>query len=108
MSAEELGLTEQFFPETPDVEVIPEADPNEPPREFEFVWEVFRGLGQARAYGMGPCPISWSDIRAWRDLYGIKLSHLHLYVIRRLDSVWLKVMGEAHARLSGTDAGGQQ
>lgn len=93
MSAAELGISwlDERFPAP--------ADPLDPPFEWEGVWETFRELSLGRSCGMSPNPISWLEIRSYCDLTGIVLTGFELLAIRKLDALWLRVMGESYANL---------
>jgi hypothetical protein len=87
-SAERYGITlsEEDLDDGPD--------PGEPPPGFEFIWEVFRDLSAARAYGFGPCPISYHDIVAWSRLNRTRLRVWEVDLLRRTDSIWISVVNE--------------
>jgi hypothetical protein len=67
---------------------------------LQFAWELFLDLSATRTgTGFGPNPITYEAMLAWCALYGERLTPLEIGVVRKLDSVWLKVQ---HARHSGT------
>ncbi len=60
------------------------------------VWRWFLDLHAARGtgIGMGPAPIGWSDIWAWRELTRARPSPPEIDLIRRLDREWMAAQGE--------------
>ena len=56
------------------------------------VWSAFIRLSQARTQGMsGPNPITFEQIKAWKELTEYPLSPREVEVVKQLDSLWLKV-----------------
>jgi hypothetical protein len=62
---------------------------------MEYVWSAFISLHPARGQGFnGPLPLSYTEIAAWQQLTGSQLSTWEVGVIKKLDSVYIKVIGE--------------
>ncbi len=55
-----------------------------------WVWEAFWRLCAARQVGQGPGPISFSDIRAYCELFKVKNPRHFVSCIQALDAVWLE------------------
>lgn len=65
------------------------------PERAEYLWAAFIDIHAGRSYGPnGPNPLSWSDIAAWNDLFSMGLKDWEVRVIKALDLLWLRVMGE--------------
>lgn len=76
-----------------------------PPPELEWVWGVFLELDMARGSGgMGPAPISFSDIWCWCQLNRARLDRLEVRIIKQLDAIRLKA---AYGRPSRTQSANQ-
>jgi hypothetical protein len=66
------------------------------PDRLAYLWETFLHIHSGRSYGAnGPNPLSWPDIKAWDDLMQAGLKEWEVRVIKALDLLWLRVMGEA-------------
>lgn len=68
----------------------PELDGGDLPPEAAHVWSFFIALHRARgSNGMGPNPLSYSDIAAWSSLTGIIIRSSELEVLLDIDQAWL-------------------
>ena len=56
-----------------------------------YLWDWFRELSQGRQGGLGPSPLSWSDILAWAKLTGRRLSPWETHTLRAIDAAWLSL-----------------
>ena len=75
-------------------EIPPELILPPVPEGMTFIWEVFLQLHNMRAAGMGPSPISVSDLLAYQQLHGIELNPWELDCIHALDQTALKAAKE--------------
>lgn len=75
-------------------ETPPELQPPPLPGGCELLWTVFLQLHGARGGGMGPAPISMSDLLAYQQLHGIELNPWELDVLHQLDQVALSAAAE--------------
>jgi hypothetical protein len=58
---------------------------------LSYIWEWFWELDQTRTTDMaGPNPITFTEIQSWNHLKGIGISDLELFVLKKLDSIYLK------------------
>ena len=63
------------------------------PEDLLYLWEWFIDLGNARPQGYaGPAPISFSEIKAWSELMGIKLSGWEVEALKDLDIIYIRVV----------------
>lgn len=60
-----------------------------------MVWEAFVDLSSARQIGMAACPITWSDIEAYRRLTFEPLSAWDVRLIKRIDNAILPIINPA-------------
>lgn len=68
------------------------------PDRYAHLWEMFLHLHSGRSYSMGgPNPLSWSDIKAYDDLFGLSLKEWEVRAIKALDVLWLRIMNEARS-----------
>lgn len=66
------------------------------PDRCAYLWDAFLSLHSGRTYGaMAPNPLTWVDIKAWDDLMNAGLKEWDIRVIKALDLLWMRVMGEA-------------
>lgn len=64
---------------------------NELPEFHSRVWEDFLSLNSKRtSNGFGSNPITYLDIKAWCELYQVRLSLSDIDLINRLDNEYLK------------------
>jgi len=71
----------------------------EPPTKFpsllSHLWSAFLVLNRARSAGFsGPNPISYEQIKAWKELTANDLEPWEVDVVMKLDGIYL---GVAHA-----------
>ncbi len=59
-----------------------------------LLWEVFLQLHGARGGGMGPAPISMSDLLAYQQLYCVEFNPWELDTLHELDQVALTAASE--------------
>lgn len=70
-----------------------ELDGPEFPTLMSNVWSAFFDLALGRTAGFsGPNPITYQDIKAWKDLTDYPLSTQDVEIIMRLDRVWMRVV----------------
>jgi hypothetical protein len=67
------------------------------PEGLRELWPIFLDLHQTRATGMGPSPISFTEIEAYARLMRWPLQPHHVETIRAMDRAWLD-------HISGEDA----
>lgn len=71
--------------------MLDEAD--EPlPEGCEFVWNAFCALSMTRPVGMGMGAITFTEIKAYQDLYSIQFRTWELDCITGLDHLSRRVM----------------
>jgi hypothetical protein len=69
-----------------------DAEGPEAPSDGAHVWLWFLDLHQGRgSNGFGGSPLSWADIKAWRDLTGTLLRPGEIQAIMALDRAWLAI-----------------
>lgn len=71
-----------------------ELDNKEPNPYVLYLLNDFYSLSQSRQYGMSSNAILYSEIESWLNLSQRKMEMWELEVIKRLDSIWLKVQNE--------------
>ena len=65
------------------------------PDRYAHIWHAFLDVHAGRSYGMsGPNPLSWPDIKAFDDLFGLGLKEWEVRAIKALDLLWLRVVAE--------------
>ena len=65
------------------------------PELLGYVWTAFLLLNQGRGQGFnGPLPISFQDILAWQQLTNEYLLPWEVSTIKRLDTVYLRVVNK--------------
>ena len=65
------------------------------PELLEYVWAAFLLLNQTRGQGFnGPLPISYQEIECWMRMTQNTLLPWEIEAIKRLDSVYLKVVSK--------------
>jgi hypothetical protein len=68
------------------------------PYVLEGLWSIFLELSNTRSQGYSaPLPISYQEVKAWCDLTGINLSPWEVQVIKRLDTVYIKVVANGRS-----------
>lgn len=67
------------------------------PFYLTHVWEWFWQIHEGRSYGMsGPNPLTWPDIKAWKDLLNIQIHSLEVGLIKVIDSAYLEYLANKH------------
>lgn len=85
--AKQLGKQVEDIREFNESAIFPDA--------ASHIWSTFLELHEGRTYGMsGPNPISYDIIKAWCDLTGVALGTWELEIIKSLDNLWIKSIGE--------------
>jgi len=69
-----------------------------PPREAAPLWETFVALNSARHAGMQPGPILPSEIVAWQQLTGVRLSPWEAETLLDMDRAALAASADATAK----------
>jgi len=60
---------------------------------LRHVWAAFCSLNNARSAGFsGPNPITYTEIKAWKELTGTPMLPWEIEGIKRLDQVYLRVV----------------
>ncbi|HEY9819107.1 MAG TPA: hypothetical protein V6D20_25340 [Candidatus Obscuribacterales bacterium] len=63
------------------------------PSEVSHIWSAFILLNQSRTAGLnGPNPITYEQIKAWKELTETPISAWEIEAIRKLDTVFLRVL----------------
>jgi len=61
------------------------------PDTLMYIWHWFIELCEGRQYGMdGAMPFSFSDIKAWIDLYGYTVTAQEVKILKKLDILAIK------------------
>jgi hypothetical protein len=62
------------------------------PYQLSHLWSAFLFLNSGRASGFnGPQGLSFSEIKAWSELTATPVSPVDVEIIKKLDSVFLRV-----------------
>jgi len=70
-----------------------ELEPPEFPFLVQHIWSAFISLSTGRTAGFnGPNPITFEQIKAWKELTGQPLSPRDVEAIKSLDAVYVRVM----------------
>ena len=70
-------------------------EPNEFPSVVTYIWAVFCRLSNRRTSNeTGVNPISFTEIKAWKDLLEVKTQPWEIEAILKLDEVYLRVTRE--------------
>lgn len=65
------------------------------PESLRYLWTYFHDIGAGRPVWQGGfLPIPATELRAWEELNEIKLESWELGAIRKLDALFLKIVGE--------------
>ncbi len=64
------------------------------PASCTAIWQNFLDLHSSRSYGMAMNPISYSDIKAYFDLYGQEPENWEIQTIKALDLIAMKAASE--------------
>lgn len=70
-------------------------EPDMPPLELDYLRDYFFEIGPVQSGGMGPAPLSNTEIRAWQSNTGIILSPWEARFIRRLSIDYLSQSHDA-------------
>jgi len=63
------------------------------PFSVEYLWSAFLSLSNSRSIGFsGPNPITYEEIKAWKELTHTPLSARDIEAVKRLDLVYMRVM----------------
>jgi len=78
---------------------IPRSEQEPPfPLHDGYLFQVFQDLSAARgSNGFGVNPISYSEIQAYRQLTGVKLTYWDVKMLRRIDSIFLAATYKAQS-----------
>tara|TARA_S200002703_G_C3711830_1_gene218625 strand:- start:23 stop:355 length:333 start_codon:yes stop_codon:yes gene_type:complete len=92
----ESGTTEREHLEQVERQTGRKIEALEPPTEFpvviSHVWSAFITLSNSRSAGFsGPNPITYEQIKAWKELTETPLASWEVEAIKRLDVVYLGV-----------------
>jgi hypothetical protein len=82
-----------------DADAAAELDEQPPlPAATAYLWTYFQDLHVGRpSYGMGPCRLPRSEIRAWEEGEGIRLSPWEVRTLVSVDAAWVEAMNEQSA-----------
>lgn len=70
---------------------VPELHGPDLPEAARYLMEWFGQLHSTRPGGpSGPAPLRYTEIKAWAELTGRKLSWWEVETIKRLDRLWLE------------------
>lgn len=89
------GITEREHLEQVEKQIgyTPEAleNPTIFPRLLSYIWSAFVDLNSARTAGFsGPNPITYTEIKAWKELTETPLSAWDIQALKRLDQVFIR------------------
>jgi hypothetical protein len=59
------------------------------PEAAQFLWSTFKELHARRRTGLGPEPISPSDLQAWVTLSRTPLAPHHVDILLAMDAAWV-------------------
>jgi len=63
------------------------------PEPLTHIWSAFVALNKTRAQGFnGPNPITYSEIRAWKEVTQNPLHPWELEAVKLLDDIYIRVM----------------
>lgn len=77
------------------------ADPRleaQPPAGVDHIWRAFLDLHGSRATGFGVSAIAPSEVLAWQQLRGVRLTPWEVDTLAALDSAVVAVMSEQQAQ----------
>lgn len=67
-----------------------------PPIEAgDYLIGYLQELGYTRSSGMGPCPLDYSEVKAWQEVTHTPLNHWEALAIRRLSSEFVGALHSA-------------
>lgn len=67
------------------------------PDAIGYLWDIFMQLAQTKQSGMGPSPITESEISAFSRNRGMRLSLFELEAIRHLDAIAISDLSKDEA-----------
>ena len=90
------GTTEREHLEQVERQIGRRPEALEPPTEFPMplshVWSAFITLSNSRTQGFsGPNPITYEQIKAWKELTETPIAPWEIEAIKRLDTVYMGV-----------------
>lgn len=90
------GTTEREHLEQVERQIGRKLEALESPTEFPYVishvWSAFIALGHGRSQGFsGPNPITYEQIKAWKELTEDPIVAWEIAIIRKLDEVYMRV-----------------
>ena len=96
LKSDQSGVTEREHLEQVERQTGRKIEALEPPTEFpvliSHVWSAFITLSNSRSAGFsGPNPITYEQIKAWKELTETPLASWEVEAIKRLDVVYLGV-----------------
>lgn len=68
------------------------------PDSMHYVWKIFIDLHNTRSVGFAENPISYSEIKAYSELFNINLEEWEVMLICKLDRTYLEVRAEVTAK----------
>jgi len=60
-----------------------------------YLVEYFYDLGQSQSTGNGFAPVSWQEVKAWRDLRGIYFEYWELKLLRDMSCAYVVMYAQA-------------
>lgn len=73
------------------------------PFEIEHVWGWWCQLDSTRQVSMDLCRITFSEIKAWSELYRVEISPFELDCLVMLDTIYMRIRSEQQARSAATN-----
>ncbi len=74
-------------------------DPQMPPNPAPHVTDRLIEIGLTEAAGMGAVPLSWREIKAWRESVGLTIEPWEMRLLRRLSAAYLAETRRAESEL---------
>ncbi len=56
--------------------------------EAGYLVDIWHDMGRVTSGGMGPVPLSWSEMQSWQDLTGVVLQPWELQMIRLMSTAY--------------------
>ena len=93
---DENGTTEREHLEQVERQIGRRPEALEPPTHFpqlmSHVWSAFIALSNSRTAGFsGPNPITYNEIKSWKELTETPISSREVIVIKRVDVVYMGI-----------------
>lgn len=90
------GITKREHLEQVERQIGRKPEELEPPTEFptllSHVWSAFISLSNARAAGFsGPSPITYTEIKSWKETTQTPLDPWEVEAVKRIDVVYMGV-----------------